>query len=452
MASKGGLFGTNGIRGEVNVKLTPEFILNSSLAIATFLNGNKTVIVGRDTRNSGTFVSNILKGALLSAGNHVYDAGIVPTPALQLAVKNHADFGIMVTASHNPPIYNGIKCIDGDGTELEDEKENEIERIFNEKSFKLKEWSEIGRYDNITGVNHNYVFNVYNNINKEIINKNLKIVVDCSSGAGSLTTPEFLDSINIKFTSLNCNIDGNFPAHDPEPKEENLKELIRITKGYYDFGAAHDGDADRIVFVDDDGNFIAGDKILGLFTKNITDRRNGIVVIPVTVSKMVEEIAMKNGSKVLYTKVGAPIVARTMMKVNAIFGGEDNGGLIFPEMQYARDGLMGLAKMIELISERKSKLSDLIKELPEYYQKKGSFKIPQGKSSEIMKIIERDFEKNTIKIDGIKIIEGDSWVLIRPSGTEPLIRLYAESKSRDDLENIFKKYSDLIENIIKEIQ
>ncbi len=452
MASKGGLFGTNGIRGEINRKLTPEFIMNASLAIGSFIGENRTVIVGRDTRTSGNMVMDILKGSLISTGNHVYDAGIVPTPALQLTVKDHADFGVMVTASHNPAIYNGIKCIDSDGTELNDEGENEIERIFNAREFKLKEWNNLGRHDIITGVNHNYVYNVMNKINKEKIDKNLKILIDCANGAGSLTTPVFLDALGMKYTTLNCNADGNFPSHDPEPKEENLKELMRITKDAYDFGAAHDGDADRIVFVDNDGNFISGDRILGLFVKYITEKRKGIIVVPVTVSRMVEEITQKNDSKLLYTRVGAPIVARTMMKTGAIFGGEDNGGFIFPEMQHARDGLMGLAKMIEIISERKMKFSELLNELPEYYQKKGSLEIPPGKFNEIMKIIENNAGGNVVKIDGIKVFEGDSWVLIRPSGTEPLVRIYAESKNRNDLENIFGRYMNIIKNIIREFQ
>ena len=454
MASRKGLFGTNGIRGLVNLDLNNEFITKVTKAIATFIGPEKSLIIGQDTRISGDMVKMNVISVLLSSGINVYDAGIVPTPALQFASKNLGYFGIMITASHNPPEYNGIKCIDYDGTELDELKENIIEDIYFENKIKNLDWKSIGSYNRIENINRNYIEGVLNLIDRNSIkNSNLKVLVDCSNGPSYLTSPFLLKKLNVRYTTINCNPDGYFSGHNPEPKEENLQELMKFTKGNYDLGVAHDGDADRVVFVDENGNFIPGDKILALITKHILKNNKGYIVLPVSASQAVEEVAIKEEGKVVYTRVGAPIIARKMIELNAVFGGEDNGGLIFPEMQYCRDGAMGMAKILEIISKHKKSISDLISELPEYYVKKGSVSVNREDMISIMDTIKSSVKGDRVlDIDGIKVYDGDSWVLIRPSGTEPIIRIYSESKDRKSSENLFRKYKEVVESISKEKQ
>lgn len=453
MASKGGLFGTNGIRGVVNRDLTPQFITDVSLSIGTWAKENSRILVGMDTRVSGPFIKGILHGVLISMGHRVMDAGILPTPALQLLTHMYADMGIMITASHNPPEYNGIKVISGDGTEIDESSENEIEQIFMNKNFKRSSWKSIGNVINTEGLNDVYVGRILSLVRSdEIRNKRIHILLDCSNGASYGTSPRILRELGLAFDTVNCQPDGTFPSHPPEPKEENLSGLSRLVRGNYDLGVAHDGDADRVVFLDGQGRFIPGDKVLAIFTLEKVKRKIGTIVVPVSVSSAIEEIAKKYGSKVVYTRVGAPIVARKMIETGAIFGGEDNGGYIFPEMQYCRDGAMALAKMLEILSIENTTIEEKIKELPEYHNMKGTIRVEKNKIGNVMeKILDYARGKRIVDIDGIKIIEGESWVLIRPSGTEPLLRIYSEARDRSTAEKIFNEYRELIESILREI-
>ncbi|MVT35451.1 MAG: phosphoglucosamine mutase [Euryarchaeota archaeon] len=453
MASKRGLFGTNGIRGVVNRDLNPGFIVEASLSIGTWARENSKIILGMDTRISGKYIKKLVGGVLISMGHDVLDAGILPTPALQLSVSRYGNLGIMITASHNPPEYNGIKVIYGDGTEIGEEDENKIEEIFIKKEFKKNPWNIQGEFEEIKNLNIEYVKKILSMVKKnEISGKRIEIALDCSNGASFETSPYLLRALGINFTTLNCQPDGTFPSHLPEPKEENLQEVMKIVKGNYDLGAVHDGDADRVAFIDGNGRFVTGDKILAIFTLEKIKKKRGIIVVPVSVSMAIEEIAKKYGSKVVYTKVGAPIVARKMMETGAIFGGEDNGGYIFPEMQYCRDGGMALAKMIEILALEGTTLEEKLKEIPEYYNFKGTIKIEKEKIDKVMRKLEEIVKgKNVVSIDGIKVIEGDSWVLVRPSGTEPLIRIYSEAKDKESAQRIYMDYRSLIESIIKEI-
>ncbi len=453
MASKRGLFGTNGIRGIINADLNIDFISSVTKAIATFIGQGNIVVLGQDNRLSGNMVKMNVISVLLSGGINVFDAGVLPTPSLQYLSKRTGYFGIMITASHNPPEYNGIKCIDNDGTELDESKENMIEEIFFEKKFLNSSWKTLGNYYKIENANDEYVKKILSIVDKDSIrNSNLKVILDCSNGPSYLTSPEILRNLNIKFTTINCNPDRYFSGHNPEPREENLGDLMKFTKNNFDLGIAHDGDADRVVFIDNNGNFIPGDKILALLSKYILKKRRGIIVLPVSASQAIEEIVSKEGGKVVYTKVGAPIIARKMIELDAIFGGEDNGGLIFPEIQYCRDGAMGMAKILEIMANNKKSITDLLNELPEYYVKKGSVKVKKENMKKIMDILKSISKGDKIiEIDGIKIYEGDSWVLVRPSGTEPIIRVYSESRDKDSAEKIFKKYIDLVNSISKEI-
>ena len=446
------LFGTNGIRGKIGEEFKPDFLVKVGLAIGTYLQKNARVILGTDTRISGYMVKNAVISGLLATGVNVIDIGIAPTPAIQLYTKKHGDFGIAITASHNPPEFNGVKCIASDGTELPREEEEKIERIFFSENFRIPLWREVGNVYYDGNANNEYINEIISKIESDSIRKkNFKVAVDCANGASCFTTPYLLRELGVKVVSINCNADGTFIGHPSEPREENLRDLIELVKdGDFDFGIAHDGDADRAIFIDENGRYLQGDRTLALVAKEIARKKKGKFVTPVSSSLAVEEVVKKYGSEVVYTKVGAPIVARKMKEIRAIFGGEENGGLIFPEMQYCRDGGFAVAKILEILAKREKKLSELIDEIPRFYQKKISVECPNEIKEKVLDNLgERLKEKRIISLDGIKIIGEGWWILIRPSGTEPIYRIYAEAKNEDKLEEIVEKYQKILKEIVK---
>ncbi|MCD6573356.1 MAG: phosphoglucosamine mutase [Thermoplasmata archaeon] len=438
------LFGTNGVRGVVNEDMTPELALRLGKAIGSYFNGN--IVIATDTRTANEMLKNAVISGLIATGNNVFDAKIVPTPALQYYVKNtEVDAGVMITASHNPPQFDGIKVIDKDGTELARSKEEEIERIYFNKDFKIASWNEIGKVYDID-VTDFYIEGVLDLIKKEEIKKHgFKVVVDCGNGAACFTMPYLIGEI-ATVVSLNAHPDGNFPARQPEPTLDNIKDLIAAVKSMKaDIGIAFDGDADRAIFVDEKGNFIHGDKSLALMAGYKVEKKGGVVVTPVSTSSCVEEYVKSKGGSVVYTKVGSPIVARKMIDIKATFGGEENGGLIFPEHQYCRDGGMASVAMLELMALKEKNLSELISEIPDYKMVKT--KVECKEKEKVMEKLKKKVEGNADYTDGIKIFFENGWVLIRPSGTEPIIRIYSQSKDERIAREMAEKYKKMIKEI-----
>jgi len=448
------LFGTNGIRGKIGEDFTPDFLVNVGRAIGTYLPIGSNVILGTDTRVSANMVKDAVISGLLSAGVNVIDIGIAPTPAIQLYTKRHGDFGIAITASHNPPEFNGVKAIADDGTELPRSEEEKIEEIFFAGKFRNVEWDKVGNYETRKEANEEYVNSILSLVEVDRIKENnFKVVLDCANGASCFTSPYLLEKLGCKVISLNCQPDGRFPGHNSEPKPENLKDLVELVKATNaDLGIAHDGDADRAIFVDDRGRYLYGDKTLALVAREIVRERKGIVVTPVSSSLTLEEVVKKEGGKVVYTKVGAPIVARKMIELGAIFGGEENGGLIFPEHQYCRDGAMALAKILEILAKKEKKLSELVDELPKYRQMKVSVKCENEKKERVLEELKKRVKGENINtLDGVKIMGDEWWVLIRPSGTEPIYRIYAEAKDEDVLRRKVEEYKATLEEVIKSV-
>ncbi len=437
------LFGTNGVRGITNESMTAELALKLGKAIGTYFQGN--IIISTDTRTSNEMLKNAVISGLIATGCNVFDAKIAPSPALQYYVKHSdADAGVIITASHNPPEFNGIKVIDADGIELSRNKEKEIEKIYFNERFKMAAWNELGKVYDIDILDF-YIEGILEKVNVEKIKKSgFKVVVDCGNGAASYTMP-YLASQMAKVISLNAQPDGNFPGRQPEPTEENIKDLMKVVKATgADIGIAYDGDADRAVFVDENGNFIHGDKSLAIMAGYMVEKKRGKVVTPVSTSSCVEEYVKAKGGDVIYTKVGAPIVARKMVEVDAVFGGEENGGLMFPSHQYCRDGGMATAAMLELLAVKGKKLSEMVEEVPSYHLVKTKVKCENNR--EVMEKLKKIIEGERIDYtDGIKVYTDDGWVLIRPSGTEPIIRIYAEAKSQKNAERMAEKYKKMVE-------
>jgi len=453
------LFGTNGIRGVVNEDMNVDLALGIGKAWGTYLKKSITkpkVVIGTDARLSNHMLKNSISAGLMATGCNVVDAGLIPTPTLQYTVREKKyDSGVIITASHNPPHFNGIKGVAADGTEFSKDIEEEIENIYFNKNFNLSDWKDVGKFSTWDGAVDLYIKGILKNIDLELIKKKkFHIVLDCGNGAGCVVTPKLLEKLGCKITRLYCQTDGTFPGHNSEPLPENLKELIsKVPKVSADLGAAQDGDADRAIFIDEKGNYIWGDKSLALGAKESTKNKGGIAVTPVTTSSCFDDVVKANNGDVIHTAVGSPIVARAMIDNNSIFGGEENGGLIFPELQYCRDSAMSIAKILEYMAKNNKKLSDLIDEIPKYEVFKTKMKCPNDKKEIVMKTL-AEKTKNDSKVlevdetDGVKLYFTNGWVLMRPSGTEPIFRVYSESKDKKTAEKLAMEYKKITEEII----
>ncbi len=428
------LFGTFGVRRIANQELTPEFASRLAAAYGSIVDG--TVAVGGDPRTSTEMIKYSVIAGLLSSGCKVVDLGILPTPAVQFAVRNYYDGGVMITASHNPPKYNGLKFVDADGIGIEEEWEQKIEAMFFDDEPARVAWNEIKEATKNQGIIEEYIENVIERVDSKSINEaNLKVIVDCGSGAACFTTPYLLRKLGCEVTTMNCQPDGFFPGRNPEPTSENLEELKNVVKATgADLGIAHDGDADRTICIDENGDFVFGDKTFALVEKAmLKENGGGTIVTTVATSTAIYDIADEYGGKVIATRVGDLLVARELKDQNGLFGGEENGGLIFPEFVYGRDAALSTAKIVEIIAKEGKPLSELIQELPKYCSAKLKVECEDDLKVNVMdKIIDATCDYEVDTKDGVKILTDDGWVIIRPSGTEPIFRCFAEAQTEED--------------------
>ncbi|MEM1565896.1 MAG: phosphoglucosamine mutase [Candidatus Bathyarchaeia archaeon] len=451
------LFGTNGIRGIVNKELSPELTVEIGCAIGTFFKHGK-LIVGHDARTSSPMLAKAVIAGLNATGCEVLFAGMAPTPTLQYAVKSHkVDGAVIITASHNPPEYNGIKVVWSDGIEISREQEMEIENIFFEKKLRYAEWNKIGEVQTLTGIIDEYIEAIKQHVEvANIAKKHYHVVVDAANSVAALTVPKLLRNLGCKVTTINANIDGTFPARPPEPRPENLTELARTVKAVNaDMGVAFDGDADRAIFVDETGEIHWGDRTFALIEKYFLIKNPGEkIVTPISSSTMIKDVADTYGGEVVWTKVGSVIVSHTMKKLNAKLGGEENGGIFYGPHQAVRDGGMAAALILDVMAETNRSLSKLLSELPKYFIEKGKVECPSELKEKVLeRIVEQTRGLNTSTIDGVKIwFEDKSSILIRPSGTEPLYRLYAEAKTKEKAEALIHEFSLKLKRIIENVK
>jgi phosphomannomutase/phosphoglucomutase len=457
------LFGTNGIRGVVNQDMNGELSLGIGKAYGTYL--KQTIprprcAVGTDARLSNHMLKSAITAGLLSTGCDVVDVGVVPTPTVQYMVKEKKlDAGVIITASHNPPQFNGIKGTANDGTELLKEVEESIEHIYFSQAYTTSDWRSVGAYSTWDGARDLYIKGILSMVDVACIKKQrFHVVLDCGNGAGSLVAPILLKKLGCTVTEMNCTPDGMFPGRHSEPIPENLVELMKnVPEKGASFGVGLDGDADRAIFIDENGKYIWGDKSLSLVGKYITKvRKGGVTVTPVTTSTCFEDVIRQNKGSVVYTKVGSPIVARVMKEKHAVFGGEENGGLIFPEFQYCRDSAMSLAKVLEICAKEKRTLSELISEIPLYEMYKTKVPCPNDKKARVMNQVVEQMKGSADvtsidRTDGVKLYIKDGWVLMRPSGTEPIFRVYVESKEKSRAERLAAFYKNLVGSLIEQV-
>ncbi len=444
------LFGTNGIRGVVGETITSEFAYRIGSSVAS-LHKSKRILVGRDGRTSSHMLAEAATAGMLAQGSDVEECGVITTPGLQYLSKIRALPGLVITASHNPPEYNGFKVVDSDGIELAREKEEKIENLVAKVSWRVSKRP--GERIQLSLPIEPYLGGVGDFVNQEKLARPLKVVVDTGNGVSALTTPVLLRRIGCRVVTINDNIDGRFPGRNSEPKPENLgplSDLVRFEKAA--FGVAHDGDGDRAVFVDENGVVHSGDKSMTLIEDEILRKNPGAkVVTPINSSMSVTEVARKRRGRVILTKVGSIHVARTMVREKAILGGEENGGIFYYPHQPVRDGTMATVLILNSVIENRLPLSKLMARLPNFFMAKEKRKCPDKKKDAVMKRIRQKLgNRVTSTIDGIRVdIKDRGWFLVRPSGTEPLIRIYVEGKTENDLKQLLTEFEPLFDETIE---
>jgi phosphomannomutase/phosphoglucomutase len=463
------LFGTNGIRGIFGNDLSIEFIIDVSFAIGSFFNKGP-IVLGHDGRSSSFAISKIVSSTIMSLGIDVYNMGLTPTPCLQFTVKN-SDFkgGIMITASHNPPQYNGLKPISNSGIELSRDEEKLIEDIYYERKFIDIKNPNFGNSFILYDALEKYIEKVISFIDIESVKSSkLKIVMDLGNGVQSLVAPLIAKELGCQVVVLNGNIDGNFSARGSEPKMDNLTNLTEMVKRTQsDLGVAYDGDGDRSIFCDELGQIHWGDKT-GSILANYLIKNKEIytpVVCPINSSTIISKICNNLNHKIIFTKVGSVEVTHTMRNNNSIIGFEENGGFFYGPLNYVRDGAITTALILEMISHYQKKptelkshskegetdsritLSKIFEIFDNTFQYKSSLKL--ANIEDIPKVLELCKNHGSVKeienLDGIKIwFDNDTWIMLRPSGTEPLLRIYGESDDKYLLDSKIKEYNDLI--------
>ena len=443
-------FGTNGIRGVFDEDFTLEFIHEMSLSIGTYFEKGP-ILIGYDGRESSPLICKIITSSLNSIGIDCNVAGLVPTPCLEYAVKSLGySGGIMITASHNPPQYNGIKPAGKDGVEISREDELIIEDIYSKKNWlsKPEKW---GITNDETKTIETYLDGIMTHIDSNLIeSKSFKVVLDLGNGAQAVAAPNFCKKLNCEVVLVNEQVDGKFPGRGSEPTPQNLSVLSKaVLENKADFGIAFDGDGDRSIFCDDLGNILTGDKSALILINHILKKNpNSLVVTCLNSGTNTETLAEKYNSKVLRTKVGSVEVSRKMLSTNALIGFEENGGFMFGKHNQVRDGCMSLGLMLDFLSTTENSLSQEISQLPPSFTTKDKIECSKENAKKIISLLKDEFPDSDTS-DGIKItLDPKNWVMIRPSGTEPIIRIYAESTDLENLEALMTKFLQKVKSII----
>jgi phosphomannomutase / phosphoglucomutase len=453
MENESRLFGTNGVRGIFGKTLTLDMIIDLVHSFGTYWEGGH-IIVGSDGRKSSHILNQVVQASLNSDGFQVDNAGYIPTPCLQYSTKKHGYAGgIMITASHNPPEYNGLKPIAKDGVEISREDELTIEKVYRDKQFKKSMNLGLTHSRELLDSYMNAVIALVDS--EKIKSRKFKIVMDLGNGVQALVAPTLCEKLGCEIIPLNGNIDGDFPGRGSEPTSENLNQMSLTVKSTgANFGVAYDGDGDRSLFCDNEGKVKWGDRTGALLVKYLlTEKHKKVeVVCPINTTAVVPKIVNDLGSIVRYTKVGSVEVSREMINKKALLGLEENGGFMYGALNEVRDGAMTTALMLDMLANTETTLSTMYSMLPTVYQYKTKFSISD--SSKIEKIVQACMNHgNPTKVetlDGVKIwIDDETWIMIRPSGTEPILRMYAESNDKALLNSKVKEYTILINELLE---
>lgn len=453
----------SGIRGTIGGKfgdnLTPIDAVNFGCAYGQWIinrNPDKkpTVVIGRDARISGKMIQNFVQNSLISLGINVIDLDLSTTPTVELMVKEHdAEGGIIITASHNPTEWNALKLLDENGEFLNSDEGEKIIKISESKNFIFSNVHELGK-----------VIKSYDSMKKHIDSvldlslvdvekikaKKIKVVVDAVNSTGGIIVPDFLKELNIEVIKLYCEPNGDFP-HNPEPLKKNLTELSKmVVECNADLGIAVDPDVDRLVFVCEDGELFGEENTLVACADYVLSKTPGSTVSNLSSSRALNDISKKHNQSHFYSAVGEVNVVDKMKECNAIIGGEGNGGVIYPESHYGRDSIVGIGLFLSLYVERGLVASKLLETYPKYFMIKEKINLSASLNVDnILNQIAEKYKNEKIDlVDGVRIDFKDSWVQLRKSNTEPIIRIYSEAKSVENAIELIKEIEILIKNII----
>jgi phosphomannomutase/phosphoglucomutase len=445
------VFGSSGVRGVANEKLTPGFALEVAQAAGTVFGADR-VALARDTRLTGDMLTDAVAAGLASVGADIDRLGVAPTPGLQAYCARGAVPGVMVTASHNPPAYNGIKLIGADGVELTSDRLETVEEHL-DAGPALAGWDDTGHPTRVDSVHGHYRDQLLDAFDPGAFDDvGLTVALDPGHGAGSLTSPEFFRQLGCSVLTVNAQPDGRFPGRNPEPVEEtlgDLQRLVRTTEA--DLGVAHDGDADRAIFVDETGSFLEGDAALAaLAAAELGD--GDVAVSAINASQRLVDVAEAAGAELRLTPIGSTHIITAIRELRTAgrtvpVAGEGNGGIIFPGYRIARDGAYTAARFCELVVDRPA--SEIASEYDGYHNVRRNVEYADDdeRTAMLAAIAERaeTAGADVDATDGYRLDYGDAWVLARPSGTEPVIRVYAEAREHGRARTLADGMIDAIE-------
>jgi phosphomannomutase/phosphoglucomutase len=440
-------FGTNGVRGRFD-ELPPELVLRLAQATGAYLAQGakrKTVVLARDCRLTGEVYRAAASAGLSAAGCDVVDIGIASSPTAEFMIKKLNAAGcLIISASHNPPEWNGMKAVDGDGIAISRGRGTAIEKLMG----RAASWNGTGRITKHRTATHDHVEAIKSLVDgKKITKRRPKLVIDCGNGTACMIAPKLLMELGCEVLALNSHPDGRFPGRPSEPTEANVKELIAVVKSSgADAGIAWDGDGDRVIFVDEKGGYVIGDRVyaLSILWKATGKKLKGDVVTTVATSRAVGDVAKKCGAAVRYTAIGAPALCEEMAKGNASIGGEEVGGVIWPELSMAKDGFMTAAKLAEALCGKP--LSTWLKDVPAYCNVKLKIDADEKQKKELVARVLAYAKKNKlahVELDGVRVDLDGSWIIVRASGTEPYVRVFAEARTAEGAQKLAREYEKI---------
>ena len=448
------MVGVSGIRGIVGETLTPEVISCFGAAFGTYMNSGR-VVVGRDTRVSGPMIKHLILGSLTAAGCEVIDLGIVTTPTCSLMAKEFKAAGaVIITGSHNPVEWNALKFLKTGGLFLNEKEGLRLLEIYNNGVFKQARWDGLRTEREDSSGAEKHLKKILANIDVKLIRKKrFKVTLDSCNGAGSLITQLLLKELGCQVIPINCKPDGLFP-HNPEPISANLQELCKKVKTTgSDAGFAQDPDADRLAIIDSNGRYIGEEYSVALAADYLLkNTNNATVVVNMSTSMALDDIAKKHKARLLRTKVGEVHVAERMIAEKALIGGEGNGGVMWPQIHPVRDSLAGISLTLQNMAENNKTITELAAALPAYYIVKEKISCNPKNVKTVMTEIKKFYSNEKVEtIDGITITGDKTRISVRPSNTEPIFRIFAESDSLKKSEDIAQNIKKIMTGILKKL-
>lgn len=443
------MFGTSGIRGRVGDKVTAESALHVGRALASV--GYDSVVVGRDARESGEMLQRALVAGITECGGDIIDIGVESTPTIARYVGSiGADAGVAITASHNPPEDNGFKLWSPSGQAFDSAQKREITETIEAEAFDLADWNRVGdRHIEGSGsvaneARDHHAGALDHSFPSAISLTDLSIIVDIGNGTGRITA-DVLDAAGCDVETLNGQRDGSFPGRPSEPTAENCATAGALVDAVdADLGIIHDGDADRMLAIDEEGRFVGGDALLALFGSRAVDDGDRVAV-PVDTSLAVADAVSEQGGDVVYTPVGDVFVAERAAEPGVVFGGEPSGAWIWPDETLCPDGPLAACRLAGIVAED-GPLSALIADLPQYPIRRDSTRVDDKHAlMDRVRMLADDEYADVQTRDGVRINTDDGWLLVRASGTEPLVRLTAEARDEADADALFAEARGLIE-------